>query len=118
MTTIDPRQALLAAMQQQAARLRERSALPRAASTTAAQATTSALAQRLQAIAPQDPQRQRKAARIYLESELAREFGADLVTDPAFTQMVDAVHDQMRQDSEVAAALDAAGELLLANPPA
>ncbi len=116
MTTIDPRQALLAAMQQQAARLRERSALPRTASTAATQSTASPLAQRLQAIAPQDPQRHRKAARIYLESELAREFGADLVNDPAFTQMVDAVHEQMLQDPETAAALDAAGELLLAKP--
>lgn len=117
MTAVDPRQALLAAMQQQAARLRERSALPRATSTSPAHAATSLLAQRLRAIAPQDPQRHHKAARIHLESELAREFGADLVNDPAFTQMVDAVHEQMRQDPETAAALDAAGRLLLANPP-
>ena len=116
MTTIDPRQALLAALQQQAARLRERTGVPRAPSSSAPQPAAGLLTQRLRAIAPQDPQRQRKAARIYLEAKLARELGPDLVNDPAFMQMVDAVHDQMRQDPDTAAALDRAGELLLANP--
>lgn len=118
MTTIDPRQALQAALQQQAVRLRERAAVPRSTPPSAPQHAGPLLAQRLQAIAPHDPQRQRKAARIYLESELAREFGQDLVNDPAFAQMVDAVHEQMRQDPETAAALDRAGELLLAKPAA
>jgi hypothetical protein len=73
------------------------------------------MAQRLAAIAPEDPERRQKAVRIYLESELAHEFGAALLNDPAFAQMVDAVQQQMQEDAQTAVALQALGELLLAN---
>ena len=71
------------------------------------------MAQRLAAIAPEDPERRQKAVRIYIESELAREFGAGLLNDPAFPQMVDAVLQQMQDDAQTAAAVQALGDLLL-----
>jgi hypothetical protein len=72
------------------------------------------MAQRLAAIAPEDPERRQKAVRIYLESELAHEFGAAVLNDPAFPQMVDAVQQQMQEDAQTAAAVQALGDLLLA----
>jgi hypothetical protein len=72
------------------------------------------MARRLEAIPAADPDRRRKAVRVYLECELAREFGAPLLNDPQFPQMLDAVQEQMQQDAQVAAAVHALGDLLLA----
>jgi hypothetical protein len=116
-TTIDPRQSLVAALQSQLAPLRQRArARPSAAPATAGagQAAAASMAQRLEAIPAADPDRRRKAVRVYLESELAREFGAPLLNDPQFPQMLDAIQDQMQQDAQVAAAVHALGDLLLA----
>ncbi|HET8744062.1 MAG TPA: hypothetical protein VFM98_00535, partial [Ramlibacter sp.] len=73
-----------------------------------------AVAQRIAALAPQDPQRARKAVRIYLEAELAREFGAKLLNDPQFPALVDAVQERMEGDAEMARAVEALARLLLA----
>jgi hypothetical protein len=71
-------------------------------------------AQRIGSIEPTDPHRRQKAARIYLEAELIREFGSDLLNDPAFPQMLDAIQQQMQADAQTAAAVNALGDLLLA----
>jgi hypothetical protein len=70
--------------------------------------------QRLAGIDRTDPERRRKAVRVYLEGELAREFGDGVLNDPAFPQMLDAVQQQMHGDAQVAAAVHALGGLLLA----
>jgi hypothetical protein len=117
-TTIDPRQPLAAALQAQLAAVRERARSPQSgeakAPAASGKATASVLAQRLQAISREDPDRRHKAVRLYLESELSREFGPALLNDPAFPQLLDAVQQQMRADGQTAAAVDALGDLLLA----
>lgn len=122
MTTIDPGTQLAGALQAQLAAVRERArstqARGTAGSAEAGKAASAAMAQRLQAIAREDPDRRRKAVRLYLESELAREFGQDLLNDPLFPQLLDAVQDQMQADAPTAAAADALGDLLLAGKPA
>lgn len=120
MNTIDPSHGLVAALRAQLAALRERTAL-RGEATAAAEAprrkphtVSAAMAQRIQAIAPDDPDRPRKAVRIYLEAELAREFGARVLNDPAFPGMLAAVLQQMEEDARTAAAVEALGRLLAA----
>jgi hypothetical protein len=120
MTAIDPNQRLAAAMQLQLAGLRERARVrggaakgPGSAPSAAATARAG-LAQRVQAIAADDPHRRQKAVRVYLEGELGREFGEGLLNDPGFGQMLDAVQQQMQEDGPTAAAVQALGDLLLA----
>ncbi|HSW16762.1 MAG TPA: hypothetical protein VLJ86_06010 [Ramlibacter sp.] len=72
----------------------------------------SIVARRVAAIAFDDPQRARKAFRVFLESLLLRELGEALVHDAGFTQMVDAVDAQMRADAEMATAANALGAAL------
>lgn len=72
------------------------------------------MAQRIDSIDPTDPNRRRKAVRIYLEAVLTREFGSDLLNDPAFPQMLDAIQHQMQSDAQMSAAVQALGDLLLA----
>lgn len=69
--------------------------------------------QRVLAIPADDPQRRRKAFRIFLESVLADELGKDLLTDPAYHRIVEDVHRTMERNSALAAAIDKAGEYLL-----
>ena len=90
MTPIAPGAQLAQALRTQLAQLRER-APARAAQGGRTEAggrrprTVSAtMAQRIAAIAPDAPGRPRKAVRIYLEAELAREFGPALLNDPDF----------------------------------
>lgn len=111
MTTIDPHRRLAAALQ--ANLLRQRGPLQGAAAGAAQKAAADLMAQRLRAIDPADPQRRRKAVRVYLESELAREFGQGLLNDPAFAQMVDAVQSQMQDDPDTATAMEKVADLLL-----
>jgi hypothetical protein len=118
MTSIDPRSNLLAAAREQLASLRHsQKRAPAAASQTNASSrageVSSPLAQRLRALDPQDPDRPGTAVRLYFESELLREFGDDLLKDPAFSPMVDAVQAQMREDPQIAAAAEALGEWLV-----
>jgi hypothetical protein len=51
---------------------------------------------------------------MFLESELLREFGGELLNDPQFATMVDAVHRQMREDPQLARAAEALADVLLA----
>ena len=69
---------------------------------------------RIQALAKDDPDRKRKALRIYLESLLLQHLGTDLLRDASFVAMVDAVQQQMEQDREIAAAADRLAGILLA----
>jgi hypothetical protein len=48
------------------------------------------VALRVRSIAPDDPQRRRKALRTFVESALTQEFGAQASTDLLFQEMVDA----------------------------
>lgn len=116
MTTIDPHRRLAAALQQ-ASPLRARGRTKAEFSSAAHKAATDLMAQRLRVIDRSDPQRRQKAVRIYLESELAREFGQGLLNDPSFAQMVDAVQSQMQEDAETAAAMEKVGDLLLSGSP-
>jgi hypothetical protein len=120
-TRIDPELQLTAAVREQLAALRERSASARTAdaghpglAATRPGGLHATLAQRIQAIAPDDPDRPRKAVRLLLEERLAREFGAALLGDPEFAAMLDAIEDRMSQDKQLAASVAALGQLLVA----
>jgi hypothetical protein len=126
-TKIDPGLQLGAAVREQLAALRERPGTARSADAgRPGQAAAppgglhATLAQRIQAIAPDDPDRPRKAVRLLLEERLAREFGAALPGDPEFAAMLDAIQDRMSQDAQLAASVAALGQLLVAGkvPPA
>lgn len=118
MTSIDPSQSLAALLRNEISALRGRVATARPIGNTApAQRTNAdaagAAAARIQALSPDDPDRKQKALRIFLESVLLQEFGAHLLQDPSFSRMVDAVQVRMQSDSEMAAAADQLGDVLL-----
>ena len=71
------------------------------------------MALRVRALSPSDPQRERKAFRLFLESVLVQAFGRDRLDDKGFDQMVDVVLQRMEGDAELHAALREAGALLL-----
>ncbi|WP_157057099.1 hypothetical protein [Herbaspirillum autotrophicum] len=75
----------------------------------------SLIASRVSIIDPDDPQRERKAFKVFLESVLIAELGDTLANDPAFYTMVEAVQQQMESDPELAKAIRSATKLLL--PP-
>ena len=120
MTTIDPGQRLAAALQAQLARAQQRTTATRAGGSAPAAAArrpytvSQAMASRIAALAAEDPERPRKAVRIYLEAELAREFGAGLLNDPEFPALLDAVQQRLQEDAQTAGAVAALGRLLLA----
>jgi len=97
---------------------------PRGASRTAGQSSRSAaggavslgavIARRVQAIDPDDPERRRKAFRVFLESVLLAELGEALINDAGFYQLVDQVQTRMQADADLVRAMDEAAELLLA----
>ena len=118
MTSIDPSQRLLTLLRSRVASAKPGS--PRAASSSLRRsgaggtpASAIALAERIRALSPEDPDRHRKAVRLFLESEITRELGPELVNDPGFAQMVDAVQVQMDGDAQTAAALRTLGEVLV-----
>ena len=120
MTTIEPGQPLAAALRVQRSGLQERGAT-RVASGGAGEGTrrspyavSQAMAQRIAALAPEDPDRPRKAVRVYLEAELARTFGAGLLNDPGLPALLDAVQQRMQEDGQTASAVEALGRMLLA----
>lgn len=71
------------------------------------------VAQAVAAIAPDDPQRRRKAFRAYLQAVLAKEFAAFHVDDPGFQALVDQVQESMELDQRLQGAMNEAGRLLL-----
>jgi hypothetical protein len=74
------------------------------------------ITRRVQAIDPDDPDRRRKAFRVFLESVLLAELGEALINDAGFYQLVDQVQTRMQADAELARAMDEAADLLLARP--
>lgn len=119
MTSIDPSHQLAALLRKQVSAVRDGGAKAGPAGSPApaerAQADAASVAGgRIQALSPNDPDRKKKALRIFLESVLLQELGAELVHDPSFSDMVDAVQGQMQADSEMAAAADELSELLVA----
>lgn len=118
MSTIDPRFPVTADLQARLASLRPRAPAAGASRVRSEQpesgASAAVLAQRIAAIDTNDPDRRRKAVRIFLEGELARTFGLALLNDPSFPALLDSVQDQMQQDTQAAAAVHALGDWLLA----
>jgi len=68
---------------------------------------------RVAAISADDPQRRRKAFRIYLGAVLSRELGIHQVQGSEFQHLLDKVQDAMNADAELIQAIDQAGDLLL-----
>lgn len=64
-------------------------------------------------IAPDDPDRNRKAFRAYLRAVLARDLGIRRSEDPSFQALVDQVQDAMEADPRVRRSIQEAGRLLL-----
>jgi len=71
------------------------------------------ISRRVRSIDPDDPQRARKAFRVFLESVLLSELGDGLINDPGFYQMVDHVQNQMEADPHLAQAIREAAAVLL-----
>lgn len=123
MSGIDPTLQLAAMVRVQLASLRQRT-IDRRAGSSGSRASgpsgvagdlATTLAQRIRAIPPGDPDRERTALRIFLETSLLSELGQDLLNDPAFPVMVDHVQQQMASDPVLAEASLKAARLLLAS---
>ena len=71
------------------------------------------VAQSIAAIAPDDPERRRKAFKAFLEAGLAREFGIEDIGGAEFQRLVATVQDAMLADAQVSDAIERAGDLLL-----
>ncbi|WP_426165614.1 hypothetical protein [Pseudoduganella sp. R-34] len=70
--------------------------------------------QRVRAIGRDDPQRGRKALRVFLEAVLLDELGQHLLADPRFFRMVDEVQEALEQDDSCQPLLEQAMAQLLA----
>lgn len=123
MTSIDPGQRLAAAVRSEVAAVRERTSAqgpPATAKPSAPQQSGStlggALAQRIGAIARDDPQRKQKAFRVFLETALLQELGAGLIHDASFALMVEAVQLRMQGDAQLASAAQELARYLLDGP--
>lgn len=88
---------------------------PGSAATNAAGAedVASIVARRVQALDRDDPDRHRKAFRVFLESVLLAQFGPELVNDAGFHRLVDDVQSEMQADRELAVQIRGAAEALL-----
>lgn len=71
---------------------------------------------RVSALDRDDPERERKAFRYFLEAALLSELGAGLINDPKFHQLVDIVQQRMQAQPDLLAASQKAARLLLAMP--
>jgi len=70
--------------------------------------------QRVRAIGRDDPQRGRKALRVFLEAALLDELGQHLLADPRFFDLVDEVQAALEQDASCQPVLEQAMAQLLA----
>jgi hypothetical protein len=112
---IDPAHQLAALIRVQVAALRKRQGGARsvAAAPASQEDLPAVVAQRIRAIPQDDPNRERKAFRLFLETVLLSELGESLVNDPSFTVMVDHVQKQMESDPNLREASLAAARVLL-----
>jgi hypothetical protein len=106
------REQVTAAVRQARVQQGKAATAPRPATSTARDPQRLIL-QRVLAIDPHDPQRRRKAFRVFMESVLADELGKDLLNDPAWHRVVDDVCRTMEGNAGLAPAIDQAGEYLL-----
>mgnify|MGYP006894034216 FL=1 len=74
------------------------------------------LVTRVGALNPDDPGRERKAFRYFLEAALLSDLGTNLINDPKFHQLVDIVQQRMEAQPDLLAASRRAARLLLAMP--
>lgn len=72
-----------------------------------------AIARRVAVIDRADPDRRRKALRVFLESLLLQEWGEQLLNDPGFHQLVDTVQAQMEASAELQPLMQEAADRLL-----
>ena len=122
MPSLDPTNQLAALIRVQVAALRRQQAgkkpasagkPPTAGTASATPDLASLVAQRVRSISADDPERERKALRVFLETVLLSELGPELVNDPGFAAMVDHVQQQMTSDPELASAARQAAQTLL-----
>ncbi|WP_256082031.1 hypothetical protein [Massilia sp. YIM B04103] len=101
-TSIGPVGQLVAVLQAQlaarAAPRRSRAATAAGSPQPAQQQLAALIEKRVRQIQRDDPQRGRKAFRVFLEAVLLEHFGASLMHDPAFHQVVSEVQDAMEGD--------------------
>ena len=71
------------------------------------------LASRLAALSPDDPQRPRKALRLFIEAVLLDEFGAALILDADFQHLVDNALSALEADASLGDTLTQAAKELL-----
>lgn len=71
------------------------------------------VAERVRALDPADPERGRKAFRIFLESVLLAELGEELINDHGFYELVDQVQRTMESSPQISAAIAKAVARLL-----
>lgn len=118
MTTIGPVQQIVAAIRAEMAGKAgpggmERRAAPRPTKTSSHASAGSLIARRVKALDPLDPERGRKAFRIFLESVLLAELGEELINDHNFYQLVDQVQRTMEESPRLNAAMSKAVAQLL-----
>jgi len=119
-TSIDPTGKLFAYLRSQAQDLQRQAAAapprqPGAVPGQVAQRRTfeEQLAAGVAAIDGEDPQRKRKAFRVFLEAILLRDIEPALINSPGFAGLVDRVQTTMEADPALKPAVDEAGALLL-----
>jgi len=123
MTRINSSQALAALIHQRLAGRSERSAASPPSAKPGSPSTDpmrpelkdigTHITQRIRAIDGGDPERRRKAFRIFLEATLAAELGSALINDPAFFKLVDEVQESMEGDRDLQPGIDMASRELL-----
>lgn len=121
MSAIDPTSQLLAYIRTEAQNWRREVARSGRATTPSPSGNTprspedllARVAQAVVAIDPDDPQRKKKAFRVYLGSVLANELGLHLLNDPGFDDLVGRVQASMEHDPKLSVAMERAGQLLL-----
>jgi hypothetical protein len=74
------------------------------------------IALRVNDIDRDDPQRGRKAFRVFLEAVLLSQFGEQMINDPQFHQLVVGVHDALEADPQTNAMVQDAIAALLPPP--
>ncbi|MDQ8035725.1 MAG: hypothetical protein REJ50_27295, partial [Bordetella sp.] len=71
------------------------------------------LADSVRKLQPDDPQRQRKAYRLFMQSVLAQALGRSRFDEASFRHLLDSVIEQMEGDAQLRGQLCEAGDLLL-----
>lgn len=72
------------------------------------------VAERIASIAPDDPNRRRRAFRYFLEGSLLDLLGSEAIVDLTFQQAVDQIEQVMAQDAKLASAVERLADRLLA----